>query len=130
MPILHLRITPDTDGLTKVTLSNTIRGQQVRLMKAVIVKPNTSYTDANCKVRLPFLTGQEIHSNDLRGFLTIPNDPASQFVNIDFNLNIGADHIPEVFEAQLVDASGDNITSTANFTSVDLYFDYLTNSLY
>ena len=86
MPILHIKLSPSQNGITKVVLDRDIRSQEMVLRKVTIIKPNTSYTQSSYKVRLPFLAGSEIHSNDARSFLTLPNHLASQFVNLDFNL--------------------------------------------
>ena len=131
MPILHIKLTPANGGITKVILDRDIRSQEMVLRKAVIVKPNTTYSQGSFKVRLPFLAGNEIHSNDSRSFLTLPNDAEKKFVSLDFNLKVGAEHIPNEFEAQVVDSTNTNITSTTNmYNEIHLYFDYNSNSLF
>lgn len=131
MPILHIKLTPNTNGITKVVLDRDIRSQEIILRKAVILKPNTNYTQGSFKVRLPFLAGNEIHSNDSRSFLTLPNHYASRVVDTDFNLKVGAEHIPNEFEAQVVDSNNSNIISSTNtYTEIHLYFDYTSNSLF
>ena len=131
MPILHIKLSPSQNGITKVVLDRDIRSQEMVLRKVTIIKPNTSYTQSSYKVRLPFLAGSEIHSNDARSFLTLPNHLASQFVDLDFNLKVGSEHIPNEFEAQVVDSNGANITTSTNtYTEIHLYFDYKSNSLF
>ena len=131
MPILHIQLTPGANGITKVILDRDLRSQEMHLRKAVIIKPNTSYALGNFKVRLPFLVGNEVHTNDNRSYLTLPNDPEKKFVNLDFDLRVGAEHIPNEFEAQVVNANGENITSSTNtFNTIDLYFDYTSNTLF
>ena len=131
MPVLHIKLTPNQNGVTKVVLDRDIRSQQMVLRKATIIKPNTNYTQTSYKVRLPFLAGNEVHSNDARSFLTIPNNPSQRFVDLDFNLNLGCEHIANEFEAQVTNAAGANITSTTDtYTEIHLYFDYKSNSLF
>ncbi len=131
MPILHIKLTPNSNGITKVVLDRDIRSQDMVLRKITITKPNTNYTQPSIKIRLPFLAGNEIHSNDSRSFFTVPNDVSQRFVNVDFNLKVGAEHIPNEFEAQVVDSNNANIVSSTNtYDEIHLYFDYQSNSLF
>jgi hypothetical protein len=98
MPILHIKLVPGNDGVTKVVMDRDIRSQDMVLRKMTVTKPNTNYTQPSFKVRLPFLAGNEIHSNDSRGFFTIANNVTERFVDVDFNLKVGAEHIPNQFK--------------------------------
>ena len=131
MPILHIKLTPNTGGITKVVLDRDIRSQDMVLRKITVLKPNTSYAQTSYKVRLPFLAGNEIHSNDSRSFLTVPNNTATHFIDLDFNLKVGTEHIPNEFEAQVVDSNNSNIVSSTNtYNEINLFFDYQSNSLF
>lgn len=131
MPILHIKLTPNSGGITKVVLDRDIRSQDMVLRKITVLKPNMNYSQNSYKVRLPFLAGNEIHSNDSRSYLTIPNNYASRVIDTDFNLKVGAEHIPNEFEAQVVDSNNSNIESTTNtYNEIHLYFDYTSNSLF
>jgi hypothetical protein len=131
MPILHIKLQPANNGITKVILDRDIRSQELILRKAVVLKPNINYTQPSFKIRLPFLAGNEIHSNDSRSFLTIPNHYTSRVVDTDFNLKLGAEHIANEFEAQVVDSNNSNIvSSTDTYNEIHLYFDYTSNSLF
>ncbi len=79
MPTLHLKLVPTTDeGRNKVILSNMIRSQELVLKSATVLKPNTTnYTDGSIKILLPFLTANQFHSNDRKGFVAIPLDPTT-----------------------------------------------------
>jgi len=133
MPTLHLKITPNSfGGKNKIILSNPIRAQDLVLTTATIMKPNTSYTGGSVKIIMPFMSSNQFHSNDRKGFLTIPVDKSSRFTNVDFGngLRLDADHIDEVFTVVLCDQDGEPITATTNMTEVHLFFSYTTHSLF
>tara|TARA_S200002703_G_scaffold120099_1_gene105860 strand:+ start:1483 stop:1878 length:396 start_codon:yes stop_codon:yes gene_type:complete len=131
MPVLQLKLTPSADGTTKVTLDRTLKAQNMRLTKAVIVRSdNTTYTGTHISVELPFLAGYEIHTNSRRGALDLPVDKDKKHADIDFNLNLGAENIQDVFIAKLCDNNGAGLTSASNIQAVFLYFDYTSNELF
>jgi len=134
MPTLHLRITPNTNnGITKVFLSNPIRSQNLTLHSAIINKAGASFAHSQIYIRLPFLSSNQFHSTDRKGYLTFPtqkNTAGIETYNFGSGLLLETDHIPETFELQLLDGNSAAITSATNFTSIDLYFSYETHSLF
>ena len=131
MPVLQLKLTPSSDGTTKVTLDRTLKAQNMRLTKAVIVRSDTTtYTATHISVELPFLAGYEIHTNSRRGALDLPVDKDKKHADIDFNLNLGAENVQDVFIAKLVDNNGAGLTTASNIQAVFLYFDYTSNELF
>jgi hypothetical protein len=131
MPVLQLKLSPSADGTTKVTLDRTIKAQNMRLTKAVIVRSDTSsYTGTHISVELPFLAGYEIHTNSRRGALDLPVDKDKKQMDMDFNLNLGSENIQDVFIARLLDNNGANLTSSSAVQAVFMYFDYSSNELF
>lgn len=134
MPTLHLKALPnDNGGITSVRLSNDIRSQNLRLLMAVIHKPNATYSGNSIGVQLPFLGADQFHSSYRRGELTFPTDKHTKYTQLEFGsgLPLECDHINEAFDIKLVDDNGVGITATANVIDyVDLYFSYETHSLF
>lgn len=134
MPTLHLRITPTSNnGINKVFLSNTIRSQNLTLHSVVINKAGASFAHSQIFIRLPFLSANQFHSGDKLGFLSFPtqlNTAGIEQYSFGSGLLLEADHIPEVFECQVMDGDLAGLTSSTNFTSVDLYFSYESHSLF
>ena len=133
MPTLHLRLVPNADnGINKVFLSNPIRSQNLTLQSCIINKEGASFAHSQIFIRIPFLSSSQFHSTDKLGYLTFPtmkNTKGLEILNFG-NLLMEADHIPEVFECQLLDGDLEGIKSDTNFTSVDLYFSYQSHSLF
>ena len=134
MPTLHLRITPNSNqGLNKVFLSNPIRSQNLTLQSAIINKAGASFAHSQIFVRLPFLSANQFHSGDKLGFLSFPTAKSTaglETIGFGGGLKLETDHIPEVFECQLLDANLAGITSSTHFTSLDLYFSYESSGLF
>ena len=130
MPILHIKVVPAYKGITNVSLDRDLQSQTMNLKKIVIIKPDLTYTQDTFKIRIPFMAGNELHTNDKRSFLTIPNDVASKFIDMNFDLHFGAEHIQNQFEIQLVDDAGANIVATTSLSAIHLYFEYSSNTLF
>ena len=128
MPTLHLRIKPNTNnGINKIFLSNTIRSQNLTLHSVIINKAGTGFAHSQIYIRLPFLSANKL------GFLTFPTEISTKGIetySFGSGLMLDADHVPEVFECQLMDSDLAGITSSTHFTSVDLYFSYESHSLF
>lgn len=134
MPTLHLKIVPTTNaGINKVFLSNPIRSQNLTLQSVIINKVGTGYAKSQIYIRLPFLSANQFHSGDELGYLSFPTQKSTAGIeshSFGGGLKLETDHVPEVFECQLLDEDLAPITSVTHFTSVDLYFSYDTNSLF
>ena len=134
MPTLHLKIVPTANsGINKVLLSNPIRSQNLTLQSVIINKVGTGYAKSQIYIRLPFLSANQFHSGDKLGFLSFPTQKSTAGIEIfsfGGGLKLETDHIPEVFECQLLDEDLTPITSSTHFTSIDLYFSYDTHSLF
>lgn len=130
MPVLQLKLTPSSDGTTKITLDRTIKAQNMRLTKVIVVKSSLSYTSTHISVELPFIAGSEVHTNSRRGAFDIPIDKDHKFNSIYFDLNMGAENIQDVFIGKLVDSAGVGLTSASNIQAVFLYFDYQSHELF
>ena len=134
MPTLHLKVQPSSkNGITKIFLSNPIRSQNLRLQSAIINKAGAGYAESQVFIRLPFLSANQFHSSDKLGYLTFPTQASTAGIetyNFGAGLNLETDHIPSVFEVQLLDSNVQGLTSSTHFTSVDLYFSYDTHSLF
>ena len=133
MPTLHIRLVPNAlGGKNKVFLSNPIRSQNLHLKSATVLKPNTSYTGGSIKINLPFLGANQFHTNDRKGYLSIPINTDSKYTSHTFGsgLRLDADHIDAIFTAVLCDQDGAPITATTNMTEVNLFLDYETHSLF
>ncbi len=133
MPTLHIRVSPGPDGLTKIHLSNPLRSQKLQLEYATISKSGNGYAQNHIFLRLPFASASQIHTATRRGYLLLPTQASASGLethSFGSGLPVEADHIPEVFEAQLLDSTGAPITSSSNIAAVDLYFSYETHSLF
>ena len=134
MPTLHLRITPNSNaGINKVFLSNPIRSQNLTLQTAVINKAGASFAHSQIYLRLPFLSANQFHSGDKLGYLTFPTAKSTagmEIMGFGGGLKLETDHIPAVFECQLLDGDLVGVTSSTHFTSVDLYFSYESSGLF
>tara|TARA_R110002049_G_scaffold80391_1_gene204425 strand:- start:4040 stop:4444 length:405 start_codon:yes stop_codon:yes gene_type:complete len=134
MPTLHLKIVPNSNsGINKVFLSNPIRSQNLTLQSAIINKVGSGYAKSQIYIRLPFLSANQFHSGDKLGFLSFPTQKSTAGIEsytFGGGLKLETDHIPEVFEAQLLDEDMSPLTSTTHFTSIDLYFSYESHSLF
>lgn len=131
MPLLHLKIIPGSKGLTQFNIHQPIKAQNIYLRNACAVLANAGATAGDSiKVDIPWLAGREVNTSDYNGFLTIPLDPDSKWTNINFDVKLGNEHIPETFECQLLDNSNAPITATTNVKALHLYFQYETNSLF
>jgi hypothetical protein len=133
MPVLHLKLTPQTRGINKMTLSNVIRSQNMTLQSVVINKPEATFDHDQIYVRLPFISSNQFHcgQNDKRGFLSFPTLKSTKGIDIlNFNLKLDSDHVPETFEAELLDSDMNGITDNTKVSNVNLYFSYETHSLF
>jgi len=133
MPTLHLRLVPTANnGIQKVFLSNPIRSQDLTLQSVVVSQKGNGYNQSAVYVRIPFLSSNQFHSGDKKGFLTFPVGHSSGLDHFSFGsgLRLECDHIQEVFECQLLDASLAGITDDTHFTSIDLYFSYKSAGLF
>ena len=134
MPTLHLRISPNSNnGISKISLSNPIRSQNFTLQSAVINKAGASYAKSQIYIRLPFLSANQFHSGDKLGYLSFPTAKSTagiESISFGGGLKLETDHIPEVFEVQLLDGDLVGLTSSTHFTSVDLYFSYESSGLF
>lgn len=133
MPTLHLRLVPTANnGIQKVFLSNPIRSQDLTLQSAVVSQKGNGYNQSSVYVRIPFLSSNQFHSSDKKGFLTFPVGHSAGLDHFSFGsgLRLEADHIPEVFECQLLDSNLAGITDDTHFTSIDLYFSYKSAGLF
>ena len=134
MPTLHLRITPNSNlGINKVFLSNPIRSQNLTLQSAIINKAGASFAHSQIYLRLPFLSANQFHSGDKLGYLTFPTAKSTagmEIMGFGGGLKLETDHIPAVFECQLLDGDLVGVTSSTHFTSVDLYFSYESSGLF
>jgi len=133
MPTLHISLRPASQGINKIALSNPLRSQNLTLQYAVVNKAGAGFAHNQIFVRLPFASASQIHSSVRRGYLAIPTQASTAGMethSFGSGLPVEADHVPEVFEAQILDANGDAITSNTHFTSLDLYFAYESHSLF
>ena len=134
MPTLHLKIVPTANsGINKVFLSNPIRSQNLTLQSVIINKAGAGFAKSQIFIRLPFLSANQFHSGDKLGFLSFPTQKSTAGIesySFGGGLKLETDHIPEVFEAQLLDEDMSPITSSTHFTSIDLYFSYESHSLF
>ena len=130
MPVLQLKLTPSVDGTTKCIIDRTIKAQNMHLTKVCIVKSSTTYAGSHISVELPFLAGNEVHTNSRRGALDLPDNNSAKLNILNFDLNLGAENVQDVFIARLLDNNGANLTSASNITAVFMYFDYSSNELF
>jgi len=134
MPTLHLKIVPTANsGINKVFLSNPIRSQNLTLQSVIINKAGTGFAKSQIFIRLPFLSANQFHSGDKLGYLSFPTQKSTagiETISFGGGLKLETDHIPEVFECQLMDGDLSPMTSVTHFTSVDLYFSYDSHSLF
>jgi len=133
MPVLHICLIPGPDGLTKIHLSNPLRSQKLRLEYAAISKAANGYAQNHLFIRLPFASASQIHTATRRGYLLLPTQASTTGLethSFGSGLPVECDHIPEVFEAQILDSTGSPLTSATNIAAIDLYFSYETHSLF
>lgn len=134
MPTLHLHIVPDSNlGINKVYLSAPIRSQNLTLQSVVINKAGASFAHSQIFVKLPFLNANQFHTSLKRGYLSFPTAKSTagiETIAFGGGLKLETDHVPEVFEVQVLDANLAGITSSSHFTSVDLYFSYESSGLF
>lgn len=134
MPTLHIRLTPNSHkGITKCELSNPLKAQKLELHSVVINKQAAGYAGNCIYIRLPFASASQVHTTDKKGFILIPTAISSggmETHNFSDGLPIECDNVPETFEAQLLNHDMSPLTSNANIVSVDLYFGYITHSLF
>ena len=77
MPTLHLKMTPQPNGITKISLSNPLRSQNFTLKYAVVNKIGAGFAHDHIFVRLPFASASQIHSSHRRGYLTLPTQASA-----------------------------------------------------
>jgi len=133
MPTLHLRLTPNTNGITKCLLSNPLKAQKFRLHSIVINKQSNGYNHGHIYLRIPFATASQVHTSDKKGYLLVPTAKSKsglEIQNFSDGLPIEADNIPQSFECQLLQADMTPFTSNTNLLAVDLYYGYESHSLF
>jgi len=129
MVLLHIRL-DGSSSITKVNINHEIRTQMLTFKNAVVHKADAGdYTQSSYKVHIPFLTGFEIVSSQgINHCISIPQDPEKKMTSTYLNTQLKAERIPEEFECQVFTDNG--ITPTDAFSTIDLYFEYHSNSLF